>query len=119
MPEEAPAAFSAIDKVLSAVRRERRHLHYEPWNLDIYCGPILAGDMMAVDARNPTSWVERNILLLIQKCENEDGSKMFGFGMFDHFTRADWTQIQDVVEFVHGGEVKVQEAEQALDKSPT
>lgn len=110
----AAKKMRAIDKVRKGVTRRRRKFGpIKLWdNLELWFGPLTTDDMEAVDSRLVDEGFEdplaeknrhrRNILLLIHKAEDKDGSKAFQFGD-EHYlrTEADYLIMQTMIAFMY------------------
>jgi hypothetical protein len=70
-------------------------------NLVLSTGKILQADLEAVEMRNPSSTVERNLMLVIQKYRMPDGSPAFAWGDL-HFLKSevDLSITQELVNFL-------------------
>ena len=95
----------AIDIIRAKSALERRKIEVPEWGLTFYFGKMTVADMEAVDERRKDdgsiTMQQRNMILLVAKAQNEDGSPMFGMGdiMFLK-SEADFVVLQRVVNFM-------------------
>ena len=70
-----------IDRVRQAYGGATRSMKVPEWGgLELFFGPLTTADMEAVDARDPKSSYDRNLILLIYKAKDADGKPLFGMG---------------------------------------
>lgn len=113
------AQVRAIDKVRGAFMKRRREVHVKEWDLTLFFGPLTTADVDAVEERmesveglDPAKRrSEKNLLLLIHKAQNEDGSRAFEFGD-KHWlaTEADYVVIQRLIGEMYAGAITLEEA---------
>lgn len=118
----------AIDVIRAKSALERRKIEVPEWGLTFYFGKMTVSDMEAVDARRKEgeemSHQHRNMVLLVAKSQNEDGTPMFGMGdiMFLK-SEADFVVLQRVVNFMFESAYQSIEAEvdgkkKEIEKNP-
>lgn len=110
-----------IDIIRRCSALDRRKMTIPEWdNLDLYFGKITVADWDTVEARNPETNMDRNILLIITKAKLEDGSP--AFSMADRHqirAEADLTVLQSVINFMYASAYNsLEEAEEAVKTDP-
>jgi hypothetical protein len=106
----------AIDVIRAKSALERRKIVVPEWGLTFYFGKMTVADMEAVDARRKEgeemTHQHRNMVLLVAKAQDEDGTPMFGMGdiMFLK-SEADFVVLQRVVNFMFESAYQSIEAE--------
>jgi hypothetical protein len=112
-----------IDAVRRAYTQKRRKLVVPEWgNLEMYFGPLTVDDMESVNSRvkDESSAYERNVLLMIHKARDKEGSSLFNFGDKKVLEReADLLVMQRVINFIYEGVLDSDEAEEEVKGNPT
>lgn len=90
-----------IDVIRQRSKLARRPIDVPEWGLVLWFGKLTVADMESVGAKEATTKLERNLHLLIQKSELENGDPAFGTGDL-HFlkTEADFVVIQRLLDFM-------------------
>lgn len=97
----------AIDKIRAAYQSKRRLYHSDLFDLDLYFGQLTRADEEAIENRiedeeSRYSKKDKNILLLIHKAENEDGTKAFRMGDFNHLKdEAPVAELNRIIAFMY------------------
>ena len=79
---EAP---SLIDIARAHYEEKREAVVVPEWGgITVYYAPVTYADMDALEARNPATNLERNVLLLIAKTVDENGKQLFRWGDSHH-----------------------------------
>ena len=112
-----------IDAVRKAYTAKRRKLVVPEWgDLEMYFGPLTVDDMESVNSRvrDEKSAYERNVLLMIHKARDRDGSSLFAFGDKKVLEReADLLVMQRVINFIYEGVLDSDEAVEEVGGNPT
>ena len=73
--------MSAIDKFKAHYEAsERRSIHIEALELDVYCRPMTIGEQSKIDSKvkaKDGNHFDAAIYTIIEKCEDEAGEKLF------------------------------------------
>ena len=76
---------SLIDIARAHYEEKREAVVVPEWgDITVYYAPVTYADMDALEARNPATNLERNVLLLIAKTVDADGKQMFRWGDAHH-----------------------------------
>jgi hypothetical protein len=128
-PQKTGADRRAIDVIRERSALTRRSIEIPEWGLTMYFGKMVVADMEAVDERRQDddekkmTPQERNMILLVSKAQNEDGTPMFRMGdiMFLR-TEADFVVLQRVVNFMfetaHTNVEKIAAAKAEIEQRP-
>lgn len=110
----------AIDKVRAAFSRKTRSIVIPEWDgLELFFGPLTTADLDAVEARQPKTVNERNLLLLIHKARDKDGATLFSFGDLHYLrTEAAMAPLNQAFEAMYGVTVDLDAARQELETNP-
>lgn len=113
----------AIDKIIALTPTERRKLHVQELDDDIYFRPMTKAEM---DAAIPNDDVQRpqsttGLFLLVHMAEYEDGSKVFKMTDIEKLrTRARLDIVNRLESFMWGTQVpEIKEAEKEIEADPT
>lgn len=115
---EPTPPLRAIDIVRRRSAAARRMVVVPEWeDMQIWFGKLTVSDMEATGdrvsaAKQPLTTLERNIVLVIVKAENEDGTPVFAMGDL-HFlkTEAEFAVVQRLIDFMFGAALPTAEAE--------
>lgn len=98
-----------------------RSITVPEWGLTFYFNKLTTADVEFANEREPKNAQERNLLLLIHKARNEDGTPMFASGDL-HYLReeADWFLLSKVVTFMYEVSVglSLSEAKEKIETDP-
>lgn len=121
MPKTQPAGTRPIDVIRRCSSLNRRSITIPEWeDMTLYFGKITVADWDGVEARNPKSDMERNLLLLISMARLEDGTPAFQGGDKMYLEReADFAVLQRVLNFMYEGAYEgLEQAEAAITENP-
>lgn len=105
-----------IDRIAGIRKETRRRVEVPEWARPgeevpvLYFSVLTAGDVSAVRSRmlselgrDPEKHrQEERVLLLIQKAETEDGSRVFEFGHLEHLMdNCEWAVLQRLIAFMY------------------
>ncbi|HEX7048657.1 MAG TPA: hypothetical protein VF188_00475 [Longimicrobiales bacterium] len=124
---------SVIDRVVARYRDTRRRVEVPEWDVVLYFGPLTKADILAVeqrmrdeDGKEPDKHRhEKNILLIVQKAELEDGSKAFRWGdRHTLFEKAEAAVLDRLLLALYSGVVPltregVEEGKDGSEATPT
>ena len=118
--KEQTTGHRAIDKVREAYSSDRKKMHVPEWDLDLYLGPVTVDDMEAVDARDPKTPWDRNLILLVHMAKNENGKPLFQMGDI-HVLKNEtpFLVLQRIIGEMLSSVVEAAEAEAELEENPT
>lgn len=109
-----------IDAVIAAHNRSRNKIEVPEWGLDLYFGPLTTSDMIVAEERagepqdgegkpvdSPSHRRQKQLMLLVQKAELEDGTRAFEFGDIEYLkSRADFLVVQRLIAAMYGGALR-------------
>lgn len=100
-PVEPTPPLRPIDIVRRRSRLARRSIVVPEWEMTVWFGKLTVSDMEATGAREAKSTLERNLVLLTIKAEDEAGAPLFASGDL-HFLKqeADFVVIQRLLDFM-------------------
>ena len=120
-PEKTAVTLRPIDRVRQSYDRSLRSIVIPEWdNLELYFGKITQADMEAVDAREPKTKFDRNLLLIVHKARTADGKPAFQESDRVYLkSEADFVILTRLVEFMFGAAFDLEALKAELDSNPT
>jgi len=117
--------MKAIDAIRSAQSNSIRSLVVPEWgDLELFFTKLTIADQEAVEAREPKTPYDRQILMVIHKARDGEGAPLFQMGDAHYLkTEADFLVFQRVVKFMYetafGLVTSVEDAVEQIEANPS